>query len=86
MSLLDQIQGDFLKLSYRADALHLDYAFSDVSGQAALFVRQHSVELVSVRATSLHNPHLAYLAEHEVENELEKQMPLPLLAPMGTVR
>ena len=68
--------------------------FPNLWGQAALFASQHSVELVSFRSTSLHaaalvvplDPHLAYLADHAAENEFERQMPLPLLAPMRTVR
>jgi len=68
--------------------------FPNLWGQAALFANQHSVELVSVQSTSLHtaalvvplDPHLAYLADHAAENELEKQIPLPLLAPIRTVR
>lgn len=68
--------------------------FPNLWGQAALFASQRSVELVSVRSITLHSaalvipldPHLAYLADDAAENELEKQMPLPLLAPMRTVR
>jgi hypothetical protein len=33
MNLLDRIEGEFLKLGYRADALRRDYAFSDVWGE-----------------------------------------------------
>jgi len=33
MSLLDRIEGEFLKLGYRADALRRDYTFSDVWGE-----------------------------------------------------
>ncbi|HET7575695.1 MAG TPA: N-6 DNA methylase [Sphingomicrobium sp.] len=33
MSLLDRIEGEFLKLGYRADTLRRDYAFSDVWGE-----------------------------------------------------
>lgn len=68
--------------------------FPNLWGQAALFANQRSVEIVGVRSTSLLtaalvvplDPHLAYLADHAAENELEKQMPLPLLAPIRTVR
>ncbi|RRH90108.1 hypothetical protein EH240_33450 [Mesorhizobium tamadayense] len=68
--------------------------FPNLWGQAALFASQHSAELVTVRSVSLHaaalvvplDPHLAHLAEHAATNQFEKQMPLPLLAPMRTVR
>lgn len=33
MTLLDRIEGEFLKLGYRADTLRRDYAFSDVWGE-----------------------------------------------------
>ena len=68
--------------------------FPNLWGQAALFSSQNSVELVSLQSTSINtaaliiplDPHLAHLADHVAENELEKQMLLPLLAPMRTAR
>lgn len=68
--------------------------FPSLWGQAALFTSQQTGELVTLRSTSLHaaalivplDPHLAYLANHAAKNDFDMQMPLQLLAPMGTVR
>lgn len=39
MTLLDRIEGEFLKLGYRADTLRRDYAFSDVWGESGATCR-----------------------------------------------